>query len=72
MKPLLPALAMILALAASPARADWGPTHWGDPLDAVIASVGEGIAAKAGTLFSGRTCLVPWQPYGSGKPGLEN
>jgi hypothetical protein len=40
--------ALACVTTAAPARADWGPTHWGDSIDTVIASVGDGIAAKPG------------------------
>lgn len=45
--------AILLAVAglaglSAPAHADWEQTRWGDPIETVMATVGEGIAAKPG------------------------
>lgn len=49
MKALSAIVATCVALGSAPAHADWGPTRWGDPVEEVIASVGEGIVARTGT-----------------------
>lgn len=41
-------LAAAPLLVAQPARADWGQTHWGDPIETVMSAIGSGIEAKPG------------------------
>ena len=40
--------ALAAALCPTPVLADWGKTHWGDSVEQVVATVGEGAHAERG------------------------